>query len=152
MRTGGTGLTYSAAKRRDPGGEPLWRAALAPCSVPQPAVAAKARVNQAAPGNYPAYYSCPAPPSATVNGSRLIDGAATPWVVRGSRLFRTTYRPTHAGMDLAGTLVHEPKRLPSRTSRFAAYDGFERTFSTSAACASVLALVSNQINLPSLNR
>jgi hypothetical protein len=87
MRAGASGLTYSAAKRRDPGGEPLWRAALAPPNFLQPAVAAKARVKQAAPGNYPAYYSCPAPPSVTVNDSRLVGGAATPWVVRGSRPF-----------------------------------------------------------------
>jgi hypothetical protein len=62
MRTSGSGLTYSAAKRRYPGGEPLWRAAFAPGNFLQPAVAAKARVKQAAPGNYPAYYLCPAPP------------------------------------------------------------------------------------------
>jgi hypothetical protein len=89
MRAGGSGLTYSAAKRRDPGGEPLWRAALAPPNFLQPAVAAKARVKQAAPGNYPTYYSCPAPPPVTVNDSLFTDRAATPWNVRGSRLFKT---------------------------------------------------------------
>jgi hypothetical protein len=82
-------LGSDAAKRRDPGGEPLWRAALAPRNFLQPAVAAKARVKQAAPGNYPGIILFPEPPSATVNDSRLTDRAATPWAVRGSRSFKT---------------------------------------------------------------
>jgi len=72
--------------------------------------------------------------------------------ITGSRLFNTIRGRTRAGMNLAGPVGYGPKRLPSRISRFAAYDRLAKTFSTSAACASVLALVSNQINFPSLNR
>jgi hypothetical protein len=48
--------------------------------------------------------------------------------------------------------LEDPEPRPTNLGRFAAYAGFARTFRTSAACLSVLAFVSNQINLPSLNR
>jgi hypothetical protein len=89
MRTGRLGSDLFSREGAGPGGEPLWRVALEPYNFLQHVVAAKARVKQAAPGNYPACYSCPAPPSVAVNDSLFTDRAATQWIVRGSRLFKT---------------------------------------------------------------